>query len=67
MATLVPLYAETLSCGELSHEWKGKAMPDIHLAQQQFVRYPLVEESVKSVQGWNKSHDPQSNQSTQWV
>jgi hypothetical protein len=67
MATLVPLYAQTLHRGELSHQWKGKAMPDVYLVQQQFVRYPFTEDSVESAQGWSKSQDAQSNQTTQWV
>lgn len=66
MATLLPLYAETLSRGELSHEWKGKAMPDVHLAQQQFVRYPFQAESIESLHGWARAHDAKASQS-QWV
>lgn len=66
MATLLPLYAETLSRGELSHEWKGKAMPDVYLAQQQFVRYPFQAESVESLHGWARAHDAKASQS-QWV
>jgi hypothetical protein len=57
MSQLVPLYADALTRGDLPIAWKGRALPDIENAQQQFVRYPVAGESMACSYGWARPRD----------
>ena len=67
MTTLLPLYAEALRRGDLPMEWKSRAMPDVVIAQQQFVRFPVAGESVPSPSGWSSAKDAVACTSTAMV
>ena len=57
MSTLVPLYADAVSKGEFSLQWRAQAMPQVEVAQQQYVRYPFDSEAAPSAQGWARHKD----------
>ena len=56
-SALVPLYASTVTKGEFDPGWRSQPMPQVELAQQQFVRYPFDGDSQVCMHGWLRSKD----------
>jgi hypothetical protein len=67
MTALLPLYANTIAKGEFPPQWRSQPMPQVDLAQQQYVRYPFDGESSVSMHGWSRQRDSVASASTSQV
>ena len=64
--TLAQLYSAQLSSGHHADYQEASGIPDVHLAQQQFVRYP-GQAASRAVHGWDRTLDPLEGQPGRWV